>query len=179
MNEYYKKKQIIAKVDENGKVIGEIEKWEAHKKGILHKALTITLIYKGQFVIQKRKHPAFDGVYDITSSSHQLIIDGKLQPTEEASYDCLKREWRLEANQVGKLDNLGSIYYKARDPKSEFTEHEMCEILIAEVNIEPKPNLDFAYESLLVNKQELQNTNSNIYKNLAPWVKKMIEENKL
>lgn len=179
MNDYYKKKQIIARVDENGKVIGEIEKWEAHKNGILHKALTITLIYKGQFVIQKRKHPAFDGVYDITSSSHQLIIDGKLQSTEEATYDCLKREWGLEKNEVSKLKNLGSIYYKARDPKSEFTEHEICEILIAEVNIKPQPNLDFAYESLLIDKQKILNTNSDIYKNLAPWVKKMIEEDKL
>lgn len=179
MNEYYKKKQIIARVDENGKVIGEIEKWEAHKNGILHKALTITLIYNNQFVIQKRKHPAFNGVYDVTSSSHQLIIDSKLQSTEEATYDCLKREWGLEKNEVSKLKNLGSIYYQAKDPKSEFTEHEMCEILVAVVNIKPKPNLNFAYGFLLASKQELQNTNSNIYKNLAPWVKKMIEEDKL
>lgn len=179
MNSYYKQKQIIAKVDENGNVIGKIEKWEAHEKGILHKALTVALVYKGQLVVQHRKHPAFDGVFDVTSSSHQLFINGKLQTTEEATFDCLKREWGLEKTDLIKLKNMGAIYYKAKDEKSIYTEHEMCEILVAEINVKPKPNLDFAYGFSLVDKQELQNKNSRTYENLAPWVKKMIEENKL
>lgn len=179
MNSYYKQKQIIAKVDKGGNVIGKIEKWEAHEKGILHKALTVALIYKGQFVIQHRRHPAFDGVYDITSSSHQLFIDGKLQTTEEATFDCLKREWNLEKTDLSKLKNMGAIYYKAKDEKSIYTEHEMCEILFADVKQLPIPNFDFAYGYSLVKKQEILNKNSRIYENLAPWVKKMIEENKL
>lgn len=180
MNSYYKQKQTIAKVDANGKIIGEIEKWEAHEKGILHKALTIALIYKNSFVVQHRKHPAFDGVLDVTSSSHQLFIDGKLQTTLDATYECLKREWNLgKKDLINEPKNLGSIYYKAKDPNSEFTEHELCEILVAEVKKMPEPNLDFAYSFSLVSKQELQNKNSEIYNQLAPWVKTMIEENKL
>ena len=179
MNNYYKIKQIIASVDKEGRAIGEIEKWEAHEKGILHKALTVALIYNGQYLIQHRKHPAFDDVYDITSSSHQLFINGKLQTTEEATFECLKREWNLEKKDINKLENLGSIYYKAPDPKSIYTEHEVCEILVAEVKIMPTPNLDFAYGFSLVNKQELQNKNSKIYSYLAPWVIKAIKQNKL
>ena len=179
MNDYYKKEQIIARVDKTGKIIGEIEKWEAHRKGVLHKALTIALIYNNKLVVQHRKHPAFDSAFDVTSSSHQLFINGQLQTTIEATLDCLKREWNLEKTDISELKNLGSIYYQAKDANSEFTEHEMCEILVAKLNVEPKPNLNFAYGYLLVNKQELQNKNSEIYKNLAPWVKKMIEENKL
>ncbi len=179
MLDYYQQKQIIAGVDKNGNVIGKIEKWEAHRKGIPHKALTVALVYNGQFVVQHRKHPAFDGVFDITSSSHQIYVNGKLQTTPEATYDCLKREWDLEKNDLGELKNLGTIYYKAKDPKSIYTEHEMCEILIAEIKSKPNPNPDFAYGFSLASKQELQNTNSEIYKHLAPWVKKMIEENKL
>lgn len=179
MNNYYKQKQIIAKVDNDGKVIGEIEKWEAHEKGILHKALTISLIYENQFVVQHRRHPAFNKVLDVTSSSHQLFINGKLQTTEEAVYECLKREWNLKKSDLTKLKNLGSIYYKAKDLKSIYTEHEICEILVAEVNVEPKPNLDFAYGFSLVTKQELQSKKGEIYNQLAPWVKTMIEENKL
>ena len=179
MISYYKQKQIIAKVDINGNIIGEIEKWEAHKKGILHKALTVALIFDNKLVIQHRKHPAFDGVFDITSSSHQIFIDGKLQNSEEATYDCLKREWSLGRREITNLKNLGTIYYKAKDPKSIYIEHEMCEILIARVKKMPIPNLDFAYDFLLTSKQELQNKNSETYKNLAPWAKLMIEKNKL
>lgn len=179
MNHYYKQKQMIARVDKEGRVIGEIEKWEAHEKGILHKALTVALVYKGQLVIQHRRHPAFDGVFDVTSSSHQLIIDGKLQTTKEATYECLKREWNLEKSDLGELKNLGSIYYKAKDPKSIYTEHEMCEILIAELKIKPRPNPDFSYGFLLADKKELENKKSKIYKNIAPWVIEAIEQNKL
>lgn len=179
MNKYYKQKQIIGRVNRDGEIIGQIEKWEAHKKGVLHKALTITLIYNGKFVVQHRKHPAFNGVFDITSSSHQLILNGKIQTTEEATYECLKREWGLNKKDLGKLRNLGSIYYKAKDPKSIYSEHEICEILVAELKSEPKPNYDFAYGLSLLSKQELSNKKLRIYENLAPWVKKMIEEGKL
>lgn len=180
VNKYYKQKQIIARVDRKGNVIGQIEKWEAHEKGILHKALTITLIYKDYFIIQHRKHPAFDGVFDLTSSSHQLFIDGKLQTTIEATYDCLKREWGLEKKDlVGKIKNLGYIYYKAKDSKSIYTEHEICEILVAKIKTEPKPNYDFAYGFSLVKKKEITNKDSRIHENLAPWVKEAIFKNML
>lgn len=180
MLDYYKQKQFIARVDRDGKVLGEIEKWEAHRKGILHKALTIALIYQGKYVIQHRKHPAFDKSWDVTSSSHQLFINGVLQTSEEAALECLKREWKLEESDLmGPPQNHGPIYYKAKDPKSEFTEHELCDILIAEVKNKPIPNLDFAYGMSIVSLQELLDAKSKTYKKLAPWVKKMIEEDKL
>lgn len=178
MNNYYKQKQIIAKVDRGGKVIGQIEKWDAHKKGILHKAITVALIYKDFFVVQHRRHPAFDKVFDITSSSHQLFVNGKLQTTKEATYECLKREWNLGKKDISKLKMNGAIYYKVKDPKSIYTEHEVCEVMTVTVEQLPKPNLDFAYGFSLVTK-ELLNKNLQTYQNLAPWVKKMIEENKL
>lgn len=179
MLNYYNQKQIIAKLDKEGNVIGQIEKWKAHKEGVLHKALTVTLIYNGKFVVQKRKHPAFDKTLDITSSSHQLFIDGSLQKTEEAVYDCLKREWNLKREEVKNLEGHGSIYYKAKDPNSIYTEHEICEILTAEITKEPTTNLDFAYGYLLITKADLLNKESEMYKNLAPWVLKMIEEDKI
>ncbi|MEK7186541.1 MAG: hypothetical protein AAB675_04235 [Patescibacteria group bacterium] len=180
MNSYYKQKQIIAQVNKSGDVIGKIEKWEAHKKGILHKALTIALIYKDQFIIQHRKHPAFDGVFDITSSSHQLFVNEKLQSTLDAVYETLKREWNISRNDlIGKPKNNGAIYYKTKDPKSEFIEHEVCEILTAELKKLPSPNLEFAYGFSLVKKGEIMNKNGRIYQSLAPWVKKAIAENLL
>jgi isopentenyl-diphosphate delta-isomerase len=179
MLNYYKQKQLIAKVDEKGNVLGEIEKWEAHKNGILHKAITVTIFFNNKLIIQHRRHPAFDKTYDVTSSSHQLFIKGKLQTSEDTAKDCLKREWNLNEDQYSNLKNLGSIYYKAKDPNSEFTEHEICDVLTVEVNSKPEPNLDFSYDALLVSLEELKNKDSRIFKNLAPWVKVMIEEGKI
>lgn len=177
ISSYYKEKQMIAKVDRKGNVIGKIEKWKAHREGILHKALTIALIYKGDLIIQHRKHPAFNGVFDITSSSHQLFINGELESTINATYKTLKREWGIVKNDLSSKPKIvGAVYYKAKDPKSIYTEHEVCEILIAKVKKLPTPNLDFAYGFSLVKREELSDKNSRIYQNLAPWVIKTIEE---
>jgi len=176
MNSYYNTKQIIACVDKNGDIIGKVDKWEAHEKGILHKALSVTLLYKGQYILQERRHPAFDKVFDLTSSSHQLFINNKLQTSIEATLDCLKREWGLsEDDLIGTPKILGTVYYKSKDPNSIYTEHEMCDILEAELISEPQANLNFAYGFKLVDKEDLLNKNSNIYKNLAPWCKVAIE----
>ena len=175
--EYYKQKQMIAKVDRKGNVIGKIEKWEAHKKGILHKALTVTLIYKNHYILQIRKHPAFDGLFDLTSSSHQLFVGDKLQTTVEASLDCLKREWKLtEKDFLTKPKVLGSIYYKAKDTKSIYIEHEVCDIVEVKLKKMPAMNLDFAYGFAVVKKKELLNKKGRVYENLAPWVKVAIEK---
>lgn len=174
--DYYKQKQMIARVDRKGNILGQIEKWEAHRKGILHKAFTVLIAYKNKVVLQHRKHPCFDGVFDATISSHQIFKNGKLETTEEAIYQTLAREWFLEKKDIFSYKNNGPVYYKARDPKSEFTEHEMCDIVIVETKILPQPNYDFAYGYSLVTKDELLNKNSRTYSLLAPWVIKMIEK---
>ena len=180
MNSYYKQKQIIARVDRKRNIIGKVEKWEAHRKGILHKALTVALIYKDYYIIQHRKHPAFDGVFDITSSSHQLYINGELQTTLQATYQCLEREWGItKKNLLYVPKNLGAVYYKTKDKKSIYTEHEVCEILVSKVKKLPIPNFDFAYGFSLVKKEELLNKKSRVYENLAPWVIETINQNLL
>lgn len=176
-NNFYKQKQMIARVDKKGNIIGKIEKWEAHRKGILHKAFSVTLTYKDKYMLQHRKHPAFDGVFDLTSSSHQIYIDDKLQSTIDAVFDCLEREWGIgKKDLIGNPKNLGTIYYKARDKNSEFTEHEMCEMLTVKLKKIPTPNYDFAYGSSLVTKEDLLNKKGRIYKFLAPWSIKAVNE---
>lgn len=180
MKDYYKSQQIIAKVDRKGNVIGKIEKWEAHRKGILHKGFTVAVFYEDSLIIQHRKHPAFDATYDITISSHQLFVNGKLQDVVDATYDALKRELNIAKNDlISEPKKMGFVYYKAKDLKSEFTEHEIDDILVAKVKKIPTPNYEFAYGISLVKKEELSNKKSRIYENLAPWVRVMIAKNML
>src|SRR3989338_3874832 len=122
---YYKQKQFLAQVDKNDKILGKIEKWECHKKAILHRGYTCILTYEDNYVLQHRKHPVFDGVFDLSFSSHPIchpeFISGSdskkqmlkraivlsdneriqhdkigLQTMEEAIYEGLKREWNLK-----------------------------------------------------------------------------------
>ena len=169
---------MIARVDKKGKIIGEIEKWEAHKKGILHRGFTVAVFFKDYLILQHRKHPAFDATFDVTISSHQLFINNKLQDTIDATYDALKRELNLtEDDLISKPEKIGFVYYKAKDPNSEFIEHEIDDIVVVKIKKMPIPNYDFAYGLSLVKRDELSNKKSRIYNNLAPWVKVMLAKN--
>lgn len=173
---YYSKRLFLAKVDKNDKILGKIERWEGHKKGILHRGFTVILFYDGKIVLQHRKHPAFDKFYDLTFSSHQIYLHhDRLQDSLDAVYEALKREWQVEKEGLKNEPKfLGKIYYKARDTKSIYTEHEIDYIYCAKLKKLPNPNPDFAYGFKLIKKFKIKNLKFKI--NFAPWVEKIIEE---
>ncbi|MBI4009265.1 hypothetical protein HY357_03460 [Candidatus Roizmanbacteria bacterium] len=176
--DYYKEKQYIAQVDKNDKVIGKIEKWEAHKKGVLHRGYTCVLISQDNYVIQHRKHPVFDGVFDLSFSSHQIFVKNALQDDLTAIYDGLEREWNLKKKDLVSQPKLvKKIYYQAKDPNSEYIEHEIDYIYLVGLKNLPTPNYDFAYGFSLIEKNKLLTTNHQLLTPiLAPWVKTMIKE---
>lgn len=62
-------------VDEEDKAIGTIEKMEAHRKGLLHRAFSIVLFNsKGEILIQKRARSKYHsaGLWTNTCCSHPL-----------------------------------------------------------------------------------------------------------
>ena len=178
--DYYKEKQYIAQVDKNDNVLGKIEKWEAHKKGVLHRAFTMILYYQDKIILQHRKHPVFDGVFDLSFSSHQIYLgDDLLQDNMDAIYGGLRREWNLKKEDLKSNPKfIKKIYYKAEDPSSDYTEHEIDYIYTVELKKLPSPNLDFAYGFSLIEKNKLLSTDSYLLTtlNLAPWVKVMLKE---
>lgn len=166
-------KQIIAIVNSHDKILGKIEKLETHKKGVLHRAFTVIITYKKQFVLQHRKHPAFDGFFDLSFSSHQLYINNVLQNDLEAIYSSLKREWNVWKEDLKyQPEFLGKIYYKARDKNSSFIEHEIDYIYRVEFGKFPTPNYDFAYGFSLIPKSQVPNPNISF----APWVKEILKQ---
>ena len=174
---YYKEKQYIEKVNKSGKHLGFDEKWDAHKKGVLHRGFGIILLYKDYILLQHRKHPAFDAVLDLSSASHQLLKNNKFEDLNEAVINSLKREWNLNKKDLaGEVKYLGYVYYKAKDSKSIYTEHEYCDVLIVEIKRLPVVNLDFAYGYSLAKKEEVYNKNSRIFENFSPWAKKIVEK---
>lgn len=180
--DYYKRKLYLAAVDKNDNVIGKVERWQAHKDGLLHRGFTAVLTYKDSIVLQHRKHLAFDGYFDLTFSSHQIFINDELQTDLEAIYETLKREWSID--RTGLIDEpkfLGKFYYKAKDPKSIFTEHEIDYIYQAELKNLPTPNPDFAYGFELIKNFLALEASAKWAKleiinfNMTPWVSKLIK----
>lgn len=178
--DYLKALQYIAHVDSNDTVLGKVERWEAHEKGILHRAFTLSIMFEDTLVLQHRKHPVFDGIYDVSISSHPLYVDDTLQDPLDAIYRTLAREWHIEQPQlVGPPEYKGKIYYQAADPYSRYQEHEICYIYTCELKKIIMPNFETAYGFSLQTPKQLRNPKNPLTPLLAPWVKKMIEENLL
>lgn len=176
--DYYKKKIIIARCDRKGNILGPIERWEAHEKAILHRAFSVVIFYKGKYLVQHRKHPVFDGVLDVSSSSHQVYSNGQLQDTIEAVYECLEREWNLTKKDLSKQpEDMGTVYYKARDKFSIYSEHEVCNVVVCETKKLPPLVEDVSYGYSLFTKKDL--SNARFAPLLAPWVQAMIKQKKI
>jgi isopentenyldiphosphate isomerase len=172
---YSEQKQLIAQINKSGEILGKIEKWEAHRKGILHKAFSITMRYKDQYILQHRKHSAFDGVFDLSCSSHPVYKGDKLESDDEAILKTLRREWGLTKKDIkGRIQDIGEVYYRAKDDKSRYVEHELCTQYLIQLKKLPHPKSEFAYGLSLVNDAELKKKSSRIFEHLAPWSKKAV-----
>lgn len=175
INHYYQQRLFIAQVNKQDKIIGEIERWKAHKEGVLHRGFTTILEYNGQYLLQQRKHPAFDKYWDFTFSSHQLYKNGKPEEDLDAIYRTLAREWNLRKIDLTETPlKLGKIYYKAKDTNSIYTEHEFDYIYLAKLKKYPRLNLKFSYRfELLATLAEITKLPASFV--LAPWVIQIIK----
>jgi len=177
--DYYKKQFFLPQVNPEDKFLGQVERWSAHKKGICHRGFTTVLVYQHQVILQHRKHPAFDNSYDLSFSSHPVFINGKLQSMEESIIKTLKREWNLTKKDLKTdLKYLGKFYYKAKDPKSIYIEHEVDYLYLVELKKLPLVNKNFAYDFKLMEVTKILNTKYSILNtNFCPWVIKILEKN--
>lgn len=175
--DYLKALQYIAHVDRNDTIIGKVERWKAHEEGILHRAFTLAITFEDQLLLQHRKHPVFDGIYDITISSHPIYIEDTLEDILHAAYRTLVREWSIKKDDlIVQPSYVGKFYYQAPDPHSKYQEHEICHVYSCEVKKLLIPSLESAYGFSLQKKEQIQDTANPLAPLLAPWVKKMIEE---
>lgn len=176
-NEYYQKEIYLAQVDKNDEIIGQVERWQAHEQGILHRGFTAILLYQGQILLQHRKHIAFDNCWDLTFSSHQIYQGQNLESDKESILNTLSREWNLEKiNLDSEINLLGKIYYKAKDLNSIFTEHEIDYIYFAQLKKLPSPNLEYAYGFKTVKSIDDIGYLVKAEVGLAPWVKVILKE---
>ncbi len=167
---YLNQEILIPQVDEQDRYIGPVERWKAHREGILHRAFTVAVYYDGKIICQHRKHPVFNDVFDFTASSHPQVLSGVIQSVEDAVYATLDREWGMKKTDVQYLNNVGFALYDDKDPNSEYREHEYCYLLTCETTHLPILNSEVAYGYSLVSNEELNDPVKRALYQFAPWV---------
>jgi len=139
-------------VDENDRAIGTMEKMQAHRKGVLHRAFSVLLFNsKGELLIQKRSAGKYHsaGLWTNTCCSHP-------RPDEtltEAATRRLQEEMGIQVD----VEPLYNFIYKV-NLDGGLIEHELDHVLIGHFDGEPELNHNEAsawrYASMAQLKQE-------------------------
>lgn len=139
--------EFVVLVDENNRVLGEMEKIEAHEKALLHRAFSVFIFNsKNEMLLQQRALTKYHspGLWTNTCCSHQRINETNLQ----AATRRLKEEMGMENIH---LEEMFSFIYKAPFDNG-LTEHELDFVLVGKSDILPEINkeevADYKYLSL-------------------------------
>jgi isopentenyl-diphosphate delta-isomerase len=127
-------------VDEADNVVGEMEKMEAHRKGILHRAFSVFVLDStNRLLLQRRAHGKYHspGLWTNTCCSHPRAGESIPQAAhrrlyEEMGFDC-------------PLDSVFSFIYQAKFDNG-LTEHELDHVLIGFSDEIPQLNFEEVHE---------------------------------
>ncbi|MAZ66854.1 MAG: hypothetical protein CMF25_07065 [Kangiellaceae bacterium] len=168
MESYYDKDIYLPALNSQGEITGGVERWKAHREGILHQAFTLALTFEGKVLCQKRHHPVFGGFWDLSASSHPQWQNGVVVRSIDMLLPTVEREWSLpEGFVMEQPRRLGEIKYKAQH--HDFIEHELCEFFCAEINLIPGYQPEVASDQQCCLPQNIQSLTP-----LAPWVEEAI-----
>ena len=133
-------------VDEGDAVIGEMEKLEAHQKGLLHRAFSVFIFNrKGETLLQKRAHSKYHsaGLWSNACCGHPR--------PGETTLDAAERRLNEEMGIKCQLTETGAFTYKVNLDHS-LVENEVDHVFVGfyEGLIDPNPEevQDYRWESL-------------------------------
>lgn len=137
-------------VNENDDVLGEMEKLEAHQKGLLHRAVSVLVFnQKGEWLLQQRADHKYHspGLWSNTCCSHPLPGEN----TESAAKRRLLEEMGLNLE----LKKAFHFIYKI-EFNNGLTEHELDHVFIAESEKNPVINPEEAKNFRWIGDDELK-----------------------
>lgn len=156
------KEQVIL-VDENDTEIGLADKLDAHRRGVLHRAVSVFVFNdKKQLLLQQRADTKYHsaGLWANTCCSHprqgeENVVTAERRLREELGFDCTLKEVFIFTYKV-QLNN-------------ELWEHEFDHVFIGDFNGEVFPNPDevqkIRWEDTAAIRDEIKNS-AEIF---APW----------
>jgi isopentenyl-diphosphate delta-isomerase len=121
-------------VDEQDNAIGEMEKLEAHQKGLLHRAFSVFIFNnKGQMLLQQRALSKYHsaGLWTNTCCSHPF-------PNEDTK-SAAKRRLMEEMGMHAEIEYKNFLIYKTKFENGLF-EHEYDHLFIGKSDQQPKIN---------------------------------------
>ena len=165
-----KKQDFVILVDKNDNEVGQLEKMEAHRKALLHRAISVFICNtKGEWLLQRRAFGKYhsNGLWTNTCCSHPF--------PGETSQEAAKR--RL-AEEMGLQANLKEIFwFTYKEPlDNELTEHELDHVFVGVTDELPEINTDEVNEWKYMSFDALKADIENHPEKYTVWFKMIFEE---
>lgn len=158
-------KQEVILVDTNDNELGVMEKLQAHKKGLLHRAISVFVFNKsGKLLLQQRNSEKYHsgGLWTNTACSHPT--PGEM--VKDAAIRRLKEEMGIECP----LTHAFHFTYKARLDKELF-EHELDHVFIGYTDKDPMPDNNEVMDWKWASKEEIKYLLLENPKQFTEWFK--------
>lgn len=157
-------------VDKNNRKIGEMEKLEAHQKGLLHRAFSIFVFNDhGGLLMQQRNPKKYHsgGLWTNTVCSHPAPGENYFRAVhrrlvEEMGFDC-------------PLKKLGCFIYKAKFDNG-LTEHEYDCVFAGRFVGKIKPDPDEISNSCWLSLEDIRKDINNNPEKYTFWFKKILSD---
>ena len=158
----YEQVVLVNKKDE---AIGLMDKLEAHKKGALHRAVSVFIFNSdNQLLIQRRSLGKYHtpGIWSNTACSHPR--------NNESTILCANRRLFEEMGIITKVRSIFSFLYKA-ELSGDLIEHELDHVFIGITNKKPNPNPEEVCDWKYIDETSLKKLFHDIPDAFSPWFK--------
>jgi isopentenyl-diphosphate delta-isomerase len=162
--------EYIITVDEQDREIGSIEKMEAHRQGVLHRAFSILVFNKkGEILLQRRALHKYHtpGLWSNTCCSHQRVGE----TLEEAVARRLQKELGFTCD----CKEIHHFKYHVEFDNG-LIEHEMDHVFIGEYDGEVIPNNEEVDEIRWVKLDDLRQEMKEKPEKFTYWFKILMEQ---
>lgn len=156
-------------VDESDAVTGTMEKMEAHRRGLLHRAISVFIIdSQGRWLLQRRAENKYhsNSLWTNTCCSHPL--------PEESTIEAANRRLRQEMGMECTLQELFHFIY--REPlDNELTEHELDHVFIGITDAVPEINREEVMEYKYIDYRHLRKDIDENPDSYTVWFRLIVE----
>lgn len=157
-------------VDENDNELGTMEKLEAHRKSLLHRAVSVFIINsKGEWLLQKRAGSKYHsgGLWTNTCCSHPFPGENSIKAAQRR----LMEEMGISA-EIREVFQF--IYHEKMD--NGFYEHELDHIFIGTSDKNPVINTDEVEKWKYISFAEMKKDIESSPENYTIWFRKLFSQ---
>ncbi|MEH0007364.1 MAG: isopentenyl-diphosphate Delta-isomerase [Flavobacteriales bacterium] len=163
------KRDKVLLVDASDRLLGEMDKWQAHRKGVLHRAFSVFISNdRDQLLLQQRAAGKYHSplLWTNAACSHQQ--------QGESNIEAGARRLHFEMGLRVRLTEAFHFIYKASLDRG-LTEHEFDYVLVGKTNRDPVINTDEVNRFRWVSLPDVRAELAEKPQRFTPWFQLIFE----